>query len=470
MSQKTSRPRTPRALVCGATLILVLLLSACSSSASNKKGSSGGNGGQTAINGIDNTSATPAAPTAPATNSTPTPLPPPPSGLANCSQAPGFGSAGSASAGGNFPDVSFPGGSVSAMGGAFSDGHYSFQIVNVCSNGAGASGVRAFYATALTTGGWSNSSTYPYAGDATRACGDPYCWRNPNGPTGTPRYVSLESVNTSGSVAIYSLRLAIAPAVSYSTVVRYNSGSVGQGSAVSVNASCVSTEQMLGGGYYVADTNQIYTASSNYPSAQNTWTATVYNNTSQAMTLWSYVICLQATFPAAVQIVHSSQSLSAGAPDTAVSVTCPGGIGSSGGGYQITTPSPSGLSNVFVDGSQPTVAGWQANAWPRYSNATVTTYALCPTRNLTGGNIYQQTFTVSPHSTNQTSLACSSGQVLTSGGYASSDASGNANNFFYLTGPSKTGNTWFAEVYNRDSGSSHNAVDFVRCMSLNVFV
>ena len=470
MSQKTSRPPSPRALVWGATLVLILLLSACSSSASNKKGSSNNAGGQTAINGIDNTSATPVAPTAPATSSTPTPFPPPPSGLASCSQAPGFASAGSASAGVNFSDVSFPSSSVSAIGGAFSGGFYSFQIVNVCSNGVTASDVRNFYASNLTTGGWHNSSTYPYSGDATRACGDPYCWRNPSGPTSTPRYVSLENVTTSGSVSIYSLRLAVAPAANYSTVVRYNTGSVAQGSAASVTASCLSPEQMVGGGYYVQDTNEIYTASSSYPSAQSAWTATVYNNSSQAMTLWSYVVCFQATFPAGVQIVHTTQSLSAGASDTAVSVTCPGGIGSSGGGYQITTPSPSGLSSIFVDGSQPTVAGWQANVWPRYSNATVTTYALCPTRNLTGGNIYQQTLTVPTSGANQTSLGCSSSQVLTSGGFASADASGNGANFFYLTGPSKTGGAWFAEVYNRDSGASHNAVDFVRCMDTNIFL
>lgn len=470
MSQQPPRSPSLRALACGAALIVVLLLSACSSSASNKKGPSGGNGGQTAINGIDNTSATPVAPPTPATNSTPTPLPPPPSGLASCSQAPGFGSASSASAGANFPDVSFPGSSVSTLGNAFSAGYYSFQIVNVCSNGMAANDVRSFYASQLTTGGWINTSSYPYAGDVTRACGDPYCWRNPGGPTGTPRYVSLESVTTSGSVAIYSLRLAVAPVANYSTVVRYNSGAVGQGSAVSVNASCVSGEQMLGGGDYVQDTNMIYTASSSYPSGQNTWTATAYNNTPQGMTLWSYVICLQANFPAAVQIVHSSQSLSAGASDTAVSVTCPGGIGSSGGGYHVSTPSPSGLASVFVDGSQPTVAGWQANVWPRYSNVTVTTYALCPTRNLTGGNIYQQTFTVSASGTNQTSLGCSSGQVLTGGGFTSADTSGNGVNFFYLSGPSSSGGKWFAEVYNRDSGGSHDAVDYVRCMSTNIYL
>lgn len=467
MSQATSRPISLRALVWGATLAVALLLSACSSSASSAKHSSSNN----SINGINNTSATPALPTAPPQNSsTPTPLPPPPSGLASCSQAPGFGSAGAASGGVNFSDVPFPSSSVSTTGSSFSAGYYTFRIVNVCSNGVAASDVRSFYSGHLTSGGWNQSSTYPYSGDVTRGCGDPYCWRNPNGPTGAPRYVSLENVATSGSVAEYSLRLALAPNASYSTVVRYNSANVGQGSPVSVNAVCASGEQMLDGGYYVQDTNEIYTASSSYPSAANTWTATVYNNSSQPMTLWSYVVCLQANFPINVQIAHSSQSLSAGAPDTAVSVTCPGGIGSSGGGYQITTPSPSGLASVFVDGSQPTVAGWQTNAWPRYSNATVQTYALCPTMNLSGGNIYQQTFSVPTSGTNQVSLACASGQVLTGGGFASADASGNGNNFFYLTGPSKTGGTWFAEVYNRDSASAHNAGDFVRCMDTNIFL
>lgn len=470
MSPKTSRPLSLRALVGGATLAAALLLTACSSSATAKTGSPTSTSGQTTVNGINTGSATPAAPTAPANSNTPTPLPPPPSGLASCSQAPSFGSAGAASAGPNFPDVPFPGSSVSTNGSAFSGGYYAFQIVNVCSNGAAAGDVRSFYASHLTTGGWNQSSTYPYAGDVTRACGDPYCWRAATGPTGTPRYVSLESVTTSGSVAIYSLRLAVAPHPTYDTVVRYNSVShIAQGSAGSTSASCVSGEQMLGGGYYVEDTNEIYTADASYPSAQNTWTATIFNNSTATMNLWAYAICLQANFAASVQIVHTSQSLTAGAADTAVSVTCPGGIASSGGGYQAATPSPSGLANVFVDGSQGYPGGWRANIWPRFTNVTFTTYALCPTLNLTGGNINQQAITVPASGSNQTSLGCASGQVLTGGGFASADASGNGANFFYLSGPASNGGKWFVEVYNRDSASSHNALDYVTCMNTNIY-
>src|SRR5262249_55987096 len=52
------------------------------------------------------------------------------------------------------------------------------------------------------------------------------------------------------------------PAPVYSMVSRYNTASVPNGSSISVTASCQGSEQLVGGGYYVQDTNQLYNAES----------------------------------------------------------------------------------------------------------------------------------------------------------------------------------------------------------------
>lgn len=107
-----------------------------------------------------------------------------------------------------FPeDIPFPPGSVSYLGETLTEGQYSYDLVNVCSNGLTADAARAYFSQSLPRSGWTQSALYPYQGDPTRACGDPYCWQQ---GSSTPRFISLEQVQnvSNGAASTYVLRLA----------------------------------------------------------------------------------------------------------------------------------------------------------------------------------------------------------------------------------------------------------------------
>jgi hypothetical protein len=177
----------------------VLILSACSSQ-SNTTVTVTSSGQPAATD-------TPAPPAPPATAT-----PPPP--VSNCSQVSGFGSAGTASAGALFTDVVFPANSVGYVKQTFEDHSTQFQIIAVCSNGTDANSVRSLYASNLPSNGWAQTNNYPYHGNPSSSCGDPYCWNAPDG-----RWVSLEGVSNAGSVAVFSLRLALTPRKSGSVTI-----------------------------------------------------------------------------------------------------------------------------------------------------------------------------------------------------------------------------------------------------------
>ena len=107
-----------------------------------------------------------------------------------------------------FPeDVPFPTASLSYLGDSFTDGSYAYDLVDVCSNGISGDGVRAFFSQTLPQSGWTQSNQFPYQGNPTRACGDPYCWQNSSSPS---RFISLEQVqNVRAGATTYMLRLAV---------------------------------------------------------------------------------------------------------------------------------------------------------------------------------------------------------------------------------------------------------------------
>ena len=104
-------------------------------------------------------------------------------------------------------DIAFPPASLSYLGDSFTDGSYRYNLVDVCSSGMTADGVRAFFAQALPQSGWEQSANFPYHGDPSRACGDPYCWQNGSSPG---QLISLEQAQTvsNGAATTYVLRLA----------------------------------------------------------------------------------------------------------------------------------------------------------------------------------------------------------------------------------------------------------------------
>lgn len=421
-------------------LALTLFASACSVSRT-PEGSGGGGSTPT-------TSATPAASTTAGGGS-----------FADCAHATGFSSAGTAAAGSSFSDVSFPANSVSVVSSTSTD-TYQFTIIKACTDGSTASSVSSFFATNLSSSGWTNVSHYPYHGDPTSACGDPNCWRKSGSPV---RYVSLESLSTAGSVALYSLRLAIAPSSPTAQMVTHYTTVSGSSGTLTATAKCAAGEQMVSGGYYIDNTNMINTVFSNYPSASNAWTASQTLYVTVSTKLLVYVVCMKANFLLHTQIVHNAATVAVGST-VPVTVGCPSGTKVTGGGFKVT---PNGYT--FLVGSTPGSLGWGmatrlgAGAG---SSITETVYALCA-HNVSSPTILSSGFTVPSSNHNAVDVTCGSGMLRTGGGFSNSDPSGDANNFAFSSAPAKVDNMWVVNVYNRDSTGSHGAVAWAVCDTPN---
>ena len=415
-------------------LVLALFASACAPTTSTE----GTGGGST-----------------PGSSTTPTVAPA--GSFADCAHATGFASAGAADAGSSFADVSFPYNSVSFID-STSTQTYQFKIVKVCTNSTTASAARSFFASTLTSAGWTNVSTYPYHGDPTSACGDPNCWRKSGAPA--VRYVSLESLSTAGSVALYALRLAIAPSAASASVVTHYTTVTGSTGALSATATCASGEQMVSGGYYIDNTNMINTADSNYPSTANAWTARVTLNITISTKLLVYVVCMRANFLLHTQIVHNTATV-AGGTTVPVTVGCPSGTIVTGGGFKAT---PNGYT--FILGSTPGSAGWgMATRLGAGTSISETVYALCA-HNLSGPVISSVGFVVGISASNAMDVSCSSG-LRTGGGFSNSDPSGDGNNFAFSSAPAKVDSMWVVDMHNRDSTAAHGAAAWAVCATPN---
>lgn len=164
------------------------------------------------------------SPIASATPSAPTPMPsatPTTSLLAACRAISGFATAGSpGSLANNFlsePSVPFPTSSLGYTERTFNDPSvdqpgmvYHFDLIAVCSPATTPDAVRSFFSTALPAeAGWFQSDTFPYDGNYSSQCGDPYCWAW--GPTGgdISRFASLEEVKQVSTAVTYVIRLGV---------------------------------------------------------------------------------------------------------------------------------------------------------------------------------------------------------------------------------------------------------------------
>jgi hypothetical protein len=196
--------RFSRALVIIAACCLTALLSACSNT--------------TVTVGANPTSQATSSATATATattsgqSSNPTP---PPAPVTSCAQVSGFGSAGPISTGAHFSEVGFPAHTIGFIQQTFEDNSYQFRIISACTNGTTAGAIRSYFASGLPPTGFAQSSTFPYHGNASSGCGDPYCWFKGTAHPSfqASRYISLESITSMGSVVTYNLRLCITPLV-----------------------------------------------------------------------------------------------------------------------------------------------------------------------------------------------------------------------------------------------------------------
>jgi serine/threonine protein kinase len=248
---------------------------------------------------------------------------------------------------------------------------------------------------------------------------------------------------------------------SYSLDGHSNSAVVPNGSSVSVTATCASGEQLVGGGYYVKDTNELYNAESSYPSASNAWTASITNNTAQTMTLYSFAMCLQANFSLGIQIKSGTVNIASGATQLALA-GCTGGGYVTGGGFK-TTPANKGFVTISAPTSSP--GGWEASVDASFGAMTATAYALCAAQNATSTWV-NANFGVPISSAAQQTVGCSPGQLLTGGGYQNADSGANGNVLYYLDEPATDYSVWYAGAYNRDSASAHSAQVWAICVTI----
>lgn len=204
----TRPPHRVIPLIVTLAIALTATLSACSSSATGTTSTQTPTTTETATTGGDST------PTA-GSSATPTSIP-----VTNCSQVSSFSGAGSVSTGSAFSEVGFPANTVGYVKQLFETNSYQFKILSACTNGKSAGYIRTYFSTGLPSTGFVQSSTYPYKGNASAACGDPYCWyKDGSHPSWEARrYISLENVTSVGSVVTYDLRLSIAPLTHTATI------------------------------------------------------------------------------------------------------------------------------------------------------------------------------------------------------------------------------------------------------------
>ncbi len=123
-----------------------------------------------------------------------------------CAQVGNFQSAGTASAGSHFTDVTFPANSLSYMDAphAAPTSGYTVQDVFTCSPLSSPAAARSFFAGSLPGNGWAQSAAFPANADGN--CGDPYCWHKDT------RFVGLTFGNHEGQVGnviLYHLELVM---------------------------------------------------------------------------------------------------------------------------------------------------------------------------------------------------------------------------------------------------------------------
>ncbi len=170
---------------------------------------------------------------------------------------------------------------------------------------------------------------------------------------------------------------------------------------VSVSASCLPGEQMLGGGFGASDVFE-YAASisASYPSSANTWT--VSGSSISTFQLSAEVYCAPASTSLGIQ---RAQSASSGAGH----VACPQGTVLLSGGFQ--------------GGQRVSIARPQGNGWEGNSEQV---YALCAAQHVAAGTLATSSFRVQSSSTGYQpgggDVRCPAGQVATGGGFAGGSA------------------------------------------------
>ena len=126
-----------------------------------------------------------------------------------CAAVPGFQTAGPASSGAHFTDVSFPTGAVSQTSATPEANGFQYQLVNACATGQTPASITSFYHTQMVSQGWMAQGTAPVTGDLASACpAGSVCYAKGGV---TLRYVVSQPPVSSGTATTWTLQLIVQP-------------------------------------------------------------------------------------------------------------------------------------------------------------------------------------------------------------------------------------------------------------------
>jgi hypothetical protein len=227
---------------------------------------------------------------------------------------------------------------------------------------------------------------------------------------------------------------------------------------VTANASCPTSQQLLGGGFLldgeasvkvtgVSNPIPAVTVTQNYPSSTTTWTVSAEALTEATqlanVAVFAFAYCYVPSKPRLNITSHSATILAqATPPSLPVSLTanasgiasCPSGAVVTGGGYRLKSSTPFGDAlNSYITSSEPISSG-DSDGWSmtfQYPNTIKTppdadVYALCAGANLPRGLMVHP---VPPPTGSQTtsstlSVSCPTYAFSTGGGYSYSQTAG----------------------------------------------
>ena len=231
----------------------------------------------------------------------------------------------------------------------------------------------------------------------------------------------------------------------------YKQVDVGAGATGAAIATCPSTSIVVGGGYAATPDVTFYTQYK----LRNGWRGDASNNSGSIKQITVYAVCLHNVFLSVTQ-VHGQVNVPSGTRMRAVA-TCPAGSIATGGGFHAI-----GSLRVYKSYKSDSGEGWVS--WAHNlsgSNLTHHAYAICLSGS--GGTTARILHSISapPSSVSYAVPKCSSGSLVTGGGFAAQDDL----IIFSNSGP-YFGDEWRVYVKNTHSSDNRTLDGYAICLSL----
>lgn len=220
----------------------------------------------------------------------------------------------------------------------------------------------------------------------------------------------------------------------------------------SVTANCPDNTIVVGGGYSMGLRAIVYNQSKD----GNGWHVYAKNTTPTPKSLVAYATCLH-NYSNGSSTQKTVQAHAAVNGVGHASINCPAGTIVTGGGYA-SNPDKLRVYNSTMTGSN----GWQVYAQNKGATEEIfNAYAICLAASGSSTQKVAQ-FSVNAGSFNSTSVACPSGTLATSGGFAMGNNLTLYNSYLNLADKTK----WSTYAVS-DSGSSQLVNAYASCLTLN---